>query len=131
MLFEIDVLVLNDDRHLNSITVIEQDGQYDYGPFFDQGAGVLSNMQFSPVDIAPGALIRDSRARPFGMTFNRQMHMAQTLYGRQLQIPRFSRDELLEMLRPLLEYYAPRPRPDRRPHRCNGFAAAEGIVKCI
>ena len=34
MLFEIDALVLNDDRNLNNIAVIEQDGRYDYCPFF-------------------------------------------------------------------------------------------------
>lgn len=78
--------------------------------FFDQGAGLLSNTQFSPMDITPEALIRDLRARPFGTSFNRQMHTAQTLYGRQLQIQRFRREELMEMLRPLLEYYAPRDR---------------------
>ena len=78
--------------------------------FFDQGAGLLSNTQFSPMDIAPEALIRDLRARPFGTTFNRQMHTAQTLYGRQLQISRFNQEELMDMLRPLLEYYAPRDR---------------------
>ena len=110
MLFEIDALVLNDDRHLNNIAVIEQDGRYDYCPFFDQGAGLLSNTQFSPMDITPEALIRDLRARPFGTSFNRQMHTAQTLYGRQIQIQRFRREELMEMLRPLLECYAPRDR---------------------
>ena len=110
LLFEVDALFCNDDRHLNNIAVIEQDGRYDYCPFFDQGAGLLSNTQFSPMDITPEALIRDLRARPFGTTFNRQMHTAQTLYGRQLQIQRFRREELMEMLRPLLEYYAPRDR---------------------
>ena len=93
-----------------NIAVIEQDGRYDYCPFFDQGAGLLSNTQFSPMDIAPEALIRDLRARPFGATFNRQMHTAQTLYGRQLQMSRFNQEELMDMLRPLLEYYAPRDR---------------------
>ena len=94
----------------DNIAVIEQDGRYDYCPFFDQGAGLLSNTQFSPMDITPEALIRDLRARPFGTSFNRQMHTAQTLYGRQLQIQRFRREELMEMLRPLLECYAPRDR---------------------
>ena len=131
MLFEIDALVLNDDRNLNNIAVIEQDGRYDYCPFFDQGAGLLSNTQFSPMDIAPEALIRDLRARPFGTTFNRQMHTAQTLYGRQLQISRFNQriDGYATSIVGILR--AARPRPDRRPCLRSGFAAAEGIVKCI
>ena len=39
LLFEIDSLILNDDRHLNNIAIIEQDGRYDYCPIFDNGAG--------------------------------------------------------------------------------------------
>ena len=110
LLFEIDSLVLNDDRHLNNIAVIEQGGHYDYCPIFDQGAGLLSNTQFSPMDIAPPALICELRARPFNTTFNRQLHTVQGLYGKQLQIPRFRREALMEELKPLLEYYASRDR---------------------
>ena len=57
LLFEIDALVLNDDRHLNNIAVIVQNGQFDYCPIFDQGAGLLSNVMYSPMDIIPKALI--------------------------------------------------------------------------
>lgn len=110
LLFEIDSLVLNDDRHLNNIAVIEEDGKYAYCPIFDQGAGLLSNVQFSPMDISPSALIRELRARPFITTFNRQLHAAQALYGKHLQIPRFSRNDLMQELQPLLEYYASRDR---------------------
>ena len=110
LLFEIDSLVLNDDRHLNNIAVIEQDGKYNYCPIFDQGAGLLSNVQFSPMDIAPAALMRALRARPFNTTFNRQLHTIQGLYGKQLYLHRFARDELVHELRPLLEYYAYRDR---------------------
>ena len=59
LLFEIDALVLNDDRHLNNIAVIAQNGRFDYCPIFDQGAGLFSNMMYSPMDIIPKALIAD------------------------------------------------------------------------
>lgn len=110
LLFEIDSLVLNDDRHLNNIAVIEQDRHYDYCPIFDQGAGLLSNVQYSPLDIAPTALIHTLRASPFRMSFNRQLHTVQELYGPQLRLPRFTREELMGELQPLLEYYSPRDR---------------------
>jgi len=110
LLFEIDSLVLNDDRHLNNIAVIERNGHYDYCPIFDQGAGLLSNTQFSHMDIEPRALIRELRARPFNTTFNRQLHTAQGLYGKQLRIPIFTRNDLMNMLHPMLEYYASRDR---------------------
>ena len=35
LLFEVDALFLNDDRHLNNIAVLEQGGVYDYCPIFD------------------------------------------------------------------------------------------------
>jgi len=110
LLFEIDSLVLNDDRHLNNIAVIEENGRYDYCPIFDQGAGFLSNVQFSPMDIAPPALIRELRARPSNTTFNRQLYTAQGLYGKQLILPRFTNEQLMRELKPLLEYYAFRDR---------------------
>ena len=109
-MFEIDSLVLNDDRHLNNIAVIEENGQYDYCPIFDQGAGLLSNVQFFPMDVEPVGLMRSLRARPFNTTFNRQLHTVQALYGKQLTIPKFTRNELASMLASLLEYYAPRDR---------------------
>lgn len=51
LLFEIDALFLNDDRHLNNIAVIEHGGHYDYCPIFDNGAGLLSNTQILQMDI--------------------------------------------------------------------------------
>ena len=110
MLFEVDALFCNDDRHLNNIVVIEQDGTYDYCPIFDNGAGLLSNTQISQMDIAPEALIRVLAARPFNTTFNRQMNSARSLYGKQLAIPKLSADEIHSALQPLPAYYAERDR---------------------
>ena len=87
MLFEIDALFLNDDRHLNNIAVLERSGKYDYCPIFDNGAALLSNVQISRMDIAPKALIPTLRARPFNTTFTRQMNTARRLYGEQLEMP--------------------------------------------
>ena len=106
LLFEIDALVLNDDRHLNNIAVIAKDGGFDYCPIFDQGAGLLSNMMYSPMHIIPKTLIASIKARPFNTTFNRQIKAMQNLYGKQLDIPQFTRKELYDMVEPLLPYYA-------------------------
>lgn len=54
------------------------------------------------------ALIAETRARPFHTTFNRQMKTMQGLYGKQLSIPKFTGDELSELLQPLLLYYSRR-----------------------
>ncbi len=110
LLFEIDALVLNDDRHLNNIAVISQSDGFRYCPIFDQGAGLLSNVMYAPMDIIPQSLIASVKARPFQTTFNRQIKAMQAMYGSQLRIPKFSRNRLTEMVWPLLPYYPVRDR---------------------
>lgn len=108
LLFEVDALFCNDDRHLNNIAVIEQNGKYEYCPIFDNGAGLLSNVQMSPMDIAPPALISALRARPFHTTFTRQMNTARNLYGTQLIMTKLTADNIREVLQPVLDYYPQR-----------------------
>ena len=108
LLFEVDALFLNDDRHLNNIAVLEKGGQFDYCPIFDNGAGLLSNVQMAPMDVDPAALIRTAKAQPFHTTFNRQVIHARNLYGPQLHIPKFTVEELHRELEEPLNYYAQR-----------------------
>lgn len=110
LLFEADALFCNDDRHLNNIAVIEQNGKFDYCPIFDNGAGLLSNTQLSQMDILPPALISALQARPFNTTFTRQMNTARSLYGTQLIMPKLTADNIREILRPVLDYYPQRDR---------------------
>ena len=110
MLFEIDALFCNDDRHLNNIAVIEENGRYAYCPIFDHGAGLLSNMIELQMDVEPKALISLLKAQPFGMTFNRQRNTARALYGQQLQMPLLTAKEIREIVEPFLEYYPIRDR---------------------
>ena len=110
LLFEVDALFCNDDRHLNNIAVIEQAGAYSYCPIFDNAAGLLSNTQISQMDIAPNALIAALRARPFGTTFTRQMNSARSLYGKQLVMPKLCGTDIYNAMQPLLEYYPMRDR---------------------
>jgi len=121
LLFEIDALFLNDDRHLNNIAIIEKNGKFDYCPVFDNGAGLLSNVQFSPMDIEPKGLIKDVLARPFNMSFTRQMNTARSLFGNQLKMPKLTAKDILTELEPLLEYY---------PERDRGLIA-DRVVACI
>lgn len=110
LLFEIDALFLNDDRHLNNIAVLEREGKYDYCPIFDNGAALLSNQRDYPMDIDPKGLIPKAVARPFHLSFNRQRNTVVSLFGPQLKIPPFRREDILEVLTPLLEYYPQRDR---------------------
>ena len=110
ILFEIDALFCNDDRHLNNIAVIEREGAYSFCPIFDNGAGLLSDTQTARMDISPKALLAALRARPLGTTFNRQIKTAQSLYGKRLLMPKLSATEIASELEPLLEFYAQRDR---------------------
>lgn len=110
LLFEIDSLFLNDDRHLNNIAVLEKDGAYDYCPIFDNGAGLLSNVQMLQMDILPKGLIPTLKARPFLTSFTRQMNTARSLYGRQLVMPMLEKLQIQEIVRPMLAFYAERDR---------------------
>ena len=110
LLFEVDALFCNDDRHLNNIAVIQQAGTFSYCPIFDNAAGLLSNTQISRMDIEPKALIAALQAGPFNTAFTRQMNSARSLYGEQLIMPKFSVSEILDILQPLLSYYPARDR---------------------
>ena len=110
LLFELDARFLNDDRHLNNIAVLEKNGKYDYCPIFDNGAGLLSNVMTAPLEISPKAFLPAMRASPFQMSFSRQLHTVQSLYGAGPILPEFSEKELREELAPLLEYYPSRDR---------------------
>ena len=110
LLFEIDALFLNDDRHLNNIAVLYEAGRYSYCPIFDNGAGLLSNTQMLQMDIAPKALIASLKSRPLGISFTRQMNTARSLYGAQIELPKLNWEQIKETISPMLDYYAARDR---------------------
>ena len=121
LIFEIDSLFLNDDRHLNNIALLKMGDKYDYCPIFDNGAGLLSDTRFFAMDIEPKALISSLRARPFNMSFTRQMNTARLLYGKQLTMPVLKRECIMEYLIPILEFY---------PHRARSIIA-DRVLECI
>lgn len=110
LMFEVDALFCNDDRHLNNIAVIEREGKYSYCPIFDNGAGLLSNVQIAHMDIEPKALLSVMRARPFNTTFTRQMNASRSLYKKQLVMPHLSATEILDAMQPVIMYYPERDR---------------------
>lgn len=121
LLFEIDSYIVNDDRHLNNIAVIEKDGKFGYCPIFDNGAGLLSNMQIYRSDIEPKGLIKSVLASPFRISFNREVNMTHSLYGPVLQMPNYTKSQILDLVLPYCEYYPQKDRP----------IIAERVVSCI
>lgn len=111
LLFETDMLFLNDDRHLNNIAVIRKEGQFDYCPLFDFGAGLLSNTRDYPLDILPSGLIGKVTAKPFQCNFTRQVHAAQAVFGQQLELG-FQTDDIEECFKDIENYYSKRDTAD-------------------
>ncbi len=110
VLFELDSLICNDDRHLNNIAVIRSEQGYEYCPIFDNGAGLLSNTMLMRMDVEPKALASSLVASPLGISFNRQVSAVRGLFGRQLDIPRLSNSDISDILSAALEYYPERDR---------------------
>lgn len=110
LLFEIDSLIMNDDRHLNNIAVLEKNGKFDYCPIFDNGAGLLSNTQIYRMDIEPKGIMKSMVASPFFMTFNRELKTVRSLYGAVLRLSKLTKDEIAEIANPYLEFYPQRDR---------------------
>lgn len=121
LLFEIDSFILNDDRHLNNIAVIEDSGKFLYCPIFDNGAGLLSNIQILRTDIEPKGLMASIKSSPLGMTFNRELNTVRNLYGGIIKLPKFKKEQLSDILQPMLEYY---------PQRDQGIIS-DRVIECI
>ena len=111
LLFEVDMLFGNEDRHLNNIAVLRRGEDFDYCPLFDFGAGVLSNIRDYSLDIEPRAHLRLLRALPLNTTFGRQIQAARAVYGSQLEWDLTVGDIASALIKPL-EFYAERERAD-------------------
>ena len=110
LLFEVDALIANEDRHLNNIAIIEENGVYQYCPIFDNGEGfMLDNVKY-PFDIETKGLMKHLRAKPFQCRFGTLLAAARGLYGSQLEI-HCTADQVAEAIEKHLEWYQPMFRP--------------------
>ena len=110
LLFEVDALIANEDRHLNNIAIIEENGTYQYCPLFDNGEGfMLDNVKY-PFDVETKGLMKHLRAKPFQCRFGTLLSAARELYGTQLKIT-CSAGEIAEAIEAYLEWYQPMFRP--------------------
>ena len=106
LLFEVDALIANEDRHLNNIAIIEENGTYQYCPLFDNGEGfMLDNVKY-PFDVETKGLMKHLRAKPFQCRFGTLLSAARDLYGTQLKIT-CSAGEIAEVIEAYLEWYQP------------------------
>lgn len=104
LLFEIDALILNQDRHLNNIAVMRTAEEYRFCPIFDNGAAFLLDYGLYPYEIETKALLPQARALPFNTTYTANLRAARKLYGPQLRVD-FCKEDIKNILAPLLEFY--------------------------
>lgn len=87
-LLEFDAIILNEDRHLNNISVIklENEDKYQACPVFDNGISLLSDMQMWDVKGNIYKQVEKIVAKPFSRNGIKQAEAAERLYGAQLEI---------------------------------------------
>lgn len=107
LLFEMDALILNEDRHLNNIAVLYGPSGYKYCPLFDNGAGFMLDQALYPFDVETSGLISLPKAKPFRCAFSTQVRAARNLYGCQLRID-YAPEQLLNVIEDSVQAY-PKP----------------------
>lgn len=87
-MLEMDMLFLNEDRHLHNIAVIynEATETYRYCPIFDNGGALFSDTKmYYPLDRNLCECREIITARPISPSFEDQVNAAESLYGNQLK----------------------------------------------
>lgn len=104
---ELDAFFLNEDRHTNNLAVVrnEQTQKFRLCPVFDNGLGLLSDLN----DYPPGAdiytCIDKVHAKPFSASFDEQVEAANELYGSFLKFS-FDRHDVSEILKTMEGLYS-------------------------
>lgn len=72
-LLTLDMVILNEDRHLNNIAFLCKDGVFDYAPIFDNGLSLLSDESDFPLHAPLDINIRRVKSKTFSSSFSKQM----------------------------------------------------------
>ena len=101
----IDALFLNEDRHTHNMAVlINMNNKYPLCPFFDHGAGLLSDTTMDyPLDTDVYTLIPEVKSKTFLPSFDEQLEIAEKLYGNNISF--FFTKKDVEKLLDSLAYY--------------------------
>lgn len=72
LLMYIDSIILNEDRHINNINLIEKDGEYRVAPIYDNGLSLLSDVKDYRYGVGLSVLMRNVKSKPFNSDFDKQ-----------------------------------------------------------
>lgn len=86
-LLTIDAFFLNEDRHMHNIAVLMNgEGKIKLCPFFDQGAGLLSDMSLDyPLGEDTVVMMEEVNAKTICSSFEEALDAAEQLYGYNLK----------------------------------------------
>ncbi|MBQ9464854.1 MAG: hypothetical protein IJU67_06200, partial [Lachnospiraceae bacterium] len=86
-LLTLDAVILNEDRHAHNIAFLrDEDGSYELCPFFDHGAGLLSDTTIDyPLEKDVFSLMDHVKAKTVSEDFDEQLDLAEELYGEHLK----------------------------------------------
>ncbi len=90
LMLEMDAFFLNEDRHLNNITVLwnAETDTYDYCPYYDMGLSLFADTREDfPLELDYEACRQKIHSKPFDRDFDVQLDAAQELYGYYLHFP--------------------------------------------
>lgn len=105
LILEMDMLFLNEDRHLHNIAVIynEKTEKYRYCPIFDNGGTLFSDVKmYYPLDQSISECRKRITARPISPSFEDQVAAAEALYRKQLEFT-FDEKDILCVIQKALE----------------------------
>lgn len=85
-IFTIDAFFLNEDRHMHNIAVLMNDrGEYDYCPIFDNGASLLSDTTMDyPENEDIMDMLNEPKSKSICDSFEEQLEVSEKLYGNNL-----------------------------------------------
>ena len=98
-LLTIDCMFLNEDRHTHNLAVLmDKNGNFDYCPIFDNGAGLLADTTMDyPLGEDIYKLIDGVKSKTISLNFEEQMEVSENLYGMNLKFS-FTKKDIREIL---------------------------------
>ena len=86
-LITIDAFFLNEDRHMHNIAVLMNgEGKFMLCPFFDQGAGLMSDTSLDyPIGVDPIIMMDEVKAKTICSNFEDALETAEKIYGYNLK----------------------------------------------
>lgn len=82
----IDALFLNEDRHTHNLAVLmNENGEFDYCPIFDNGAGLLADILYDyQMDEDVYKLINSVKSKTISLDFDEALNASEILYGNNI-----------------------------------------------